>query len=319
VRLDRAAEFFAFARERHQIYLRRAAGSPPPWTQDPILRAHKFTNVFREHDRTTVWFRTHVREPLRAKPEVLLATVLFRWFNSIRTGETLFCQADMLTGRTPFEDYVDVRDLCALRPHLRRQGPPWLSPAYMIRSENGHDKLDGVLNFFHRFATSGDPEDDQLSWLNMAEEMLARPEKYTLKYVWEWLRQFDGLGPFMAYEIVTDLRHTDLLYQAPDINTWANPGPGARRGVARLMRGGTRVSKKGRVHQIKAPVPMCEDVMRQLLTCSRDPYHWPADWPRWEMREVEHTLCEWDKYERVRTGLGVPKQRFRGNQEETRI
>lgn len=54
----RAADFFAFARERHATYLRRQSGAPEPWTDDPILRKFRFTNVFRELDRTTVWFRT---------------------------------------------------------------------------------------------------------------------------------------------------------------------------------------------------------------------------------------------------------------------
>jgi hypothetical protein len=45
----------------------------------------------------------------------------------------------------------------------------------------------------------------------------------------------EGLGPFLAYEIVTDLRFTALLENAPDIMTWANPGPGAKRGITRLL------------------------------------------------------------------------------------
>jgi hypothetical protein len=150
----RVEAFFAYARERHSIYLKRLAGDPWPWTSDPILQQYRFTNVFRELDKTTQWFKKNVREPLRNDPSVFLATVIFRWFNTIRTGETIFCQPDVLTGRTPFEDYVAIEDLRALRPWLRKQGPPWVTGSYMIKSKDGMDKLDGVLYYIQQFVKS---------------------------------------------------------------------------------------------------------------------------------------------------------------------
>jgi hypothetical protein len=34
-------------------------------------------------------------------------------------------------------------------------------------------------------------------------------------------------------------------------------------------------------------------------------------WPSWEMRDVEHTLCEFDKYERIRLGEGRTRGVYR--------
>ena len=67
---DRINDFFAYARKRHEIYLKRKAGEPPPWTDDPILQQYRFTNVFRELDKTTLWFKKYVRGPMRKSPEV---------------------------------------------------------------------------------------------------------------------------------------------------------------------------------------------------------------------------------------------------------
>jgi hypothetical protein len=39
--------------ERHAIYNRRLKGEAPPWADDPILGAYKFTNVFRATDRVS--------------------------------------------------------------------------------------------------------------------------------------------------------------------------------------------------------------------------------------------------------------------------
>ena len=55
--------------------LRPEAGLPAPWTDDRILRDYYFTNVYRELDKTTVWFRENVRDPLRDDPRVIFATV----------------------------------------------------------------------------------------------------------------------------------------------------------------------------------------------------------------------------------------------------
>jgi len=122
------------------------------------------------------------------------------------------------------------------------------------------------------------------------------------------MRKFDYLGKFHAYEIVTDLRHTYLLDKAPDIYTWANPGPGARRGANRVL-GRDKDDDRLRREDII-------DVMRDVLHHSHDSANWQfmgtgKEWPLWEMRDVEHTLCEWDKYERVRKGEGRPRGVYR--------
>ena len=61
---------------------------------------------------------------------------------------------------------------------------------------------------------------------------------------------------------------------------------------------------------IKADKKMIEE-MRELLEQSTLQRHWSHNWPKWEMRDVEHTLCEFDKYERVRTGEGRPRGVYR--------
>ena len=94
--MKKVAQFFDYAQQRHAITLRRAAGMPrEEWTDDPILRQYRFTCVFRELDKTTAWFRKFVRDPMRSKPEVLLATVVFRLLNRIEVGEAMFNQLDI--------------------------------------------------------------------------------------------------------------------------------------------------------------------------------------------------------------------------------
>ena len=61
---------------------------------------------------------------------------------------------------------------------------------------------------------------------------------------------------------------------------------------------------------IKEPVAM--KAMQELLVLSRDNHYWPETWQSWDMRTVEHTLCEYDKYCRVKYNEGnTPKSLYR--------
>lgn len=303
--MKHAARFFEYARKRHQITLDRAAGKPEPWTKDKILYRGRFCSVFREDDRTTRWFRDNVRERMRADPRVLLATVVFRMFNRIQTGEAIFSQTLLPSSRfkkndiSAFDVFCTTGDPAILRSAILALMPkgPYCTGAYIISSPPGYTKLEGVLEILARFYQNSE-------WRHWVDNDPASNE-CSLEAVWEWLKEQDYLGKFHSYEIVTDLRHTELLCRAPDIMTWANPGPGARRGMNRVMGYPFDSDHMGRDELIEE--------MRTLLSLAGDARLWPRGqlWPRWELREVEHTLCEFDKYERIRLGQGRMKGRFR--------
>lgn len=310
---SQVAAFFAYARERHQIYLRReadraeldAGGRPqgPPWTDDPILQEYSFTNIFRELDRTTVWFRENVRDMIDG-PEALLAIVLFRWFNRIRTGEFLFQQADLVSRKSLFEMVLDAdrNHKKILEAPLRRFGAPWFTGSYLINSRglgDGMDKLAGVLTLFEHWATSRD-------WRSYSKS-IHDASTWSMESAHRWLGiNAPGLGGFMCYEIVCDMRWAPYFGEPADCDTWAFAGPGARRGLGRLC-GFSGRHDGGLVHR-RDTLPM----MQELLEISDYDNMWPEKWPQWEMREVEHTLCEFDKYERTRLGQGRPRVKFKG-------
>jgi hypothetical protein len=307
--------FFRYARERQQILLSRRAGLPrEKWTKDPILQKYRFCNVFREDDKTTTWFREHVlsKVPVEA---VLLATVVFRMFNRIDTGEAIFCDDNLLGGHSAFDKFLQSGDVSALKKSIlnRLGNGPYVTGAYIISSPPGYSKLDGVLEVLKRFYRGerewkglGAGIVDTMGWdgeQGATQLLLSNRGELTLEATWNWLRQFDYLGVFHSYEVVTDLRHTPLLDQATDIMSWASPGPGARRGLNRVHGRDVRdhsVSRAGLIEE-----------MRELLGYSQDPSLWPNDWPKWEMRDCEHGTCEWDKYSRVKNGEGRPRGVYR--------
>ena len=52
--------YWRFASERQEVFMRRVLGKRPPWTADPILGGHRFTNVYRASDRVSQYLIRHV-------------------------------------------------------------------------------------------------------------------------------------------------------------------------------------------------------------------------------------------------------------------
>jgi hypothetical protein len=99
-------ELYRWIVARHEIYLARVRGRPADeWTDDEILRRHKFTNVFRELDRVTQYEIRHViggRHPTNeagedkdedededAIREAVFRVLIFKIFNRPSTWELL--------------------------------------------------------------------------------------------------------------------------------------------------------------------------------------------------------------------------------------
>ena len=285
--------FFRYARARYEIFLKRKQGLPRPWSDDPIFQTKRFTNVFREDDKVTVWFRENVRDPMRSRPEVMLATVVFRLTTRPEVGDAWFLKK--LNGSSAFDLFLCTGDVEMLkRAFIAYIGEPGLhhpvtTNAYNVFTPPGMPKLDGVLKMIHDFYRT--------PWIEFASRCLDRSGTMRLQDAFEFFKQPPFVGNFHAYEFVTDLRHTDLLRNAPDIDTWANIGQGSERGLARIT-GLREINGKG--HLVgRYPREQAVDEMKGILLLSREPSNWPRKWPRWELRDVEHLLCEFDKYERI--------------------
>ena len=82
--------YWRFAAERQEIFFRRIAGAPPPWTADPILREFKFTNAYRASDRVSQYLIKQVIYAGDQNPDELIFRILvFKMFNRIETWELL--------------------------------------------------------------------------------------------------------------------------------------------------------------------------------------------------------------------------------------
>ncbi|MCH8326754.1 MAG: hypothetical protein IIB83_09405, partial [Bacteroidetes bacterium] len=123
-----------------------------------------------------------------------------------------------------------------------------------------------------------------------------------LEYAWGILKEYDCIGPLIAYEFVCDLRYTDILRNATDTCTWCNIGPGAERGLSRMGMPVNIASIRSLYHFSLGDLSITESDVYDLDTL--DTTHWIyshsensskdgkviRDYPYWELREIEHCL-----------------------------
>jgi hypothetical protein len=261
-------DFNNYMIERHSIYERRAEGQAYPWTDDPILKEYSFCNVYRELDRVTIWIRENWREPYADHPNLPFAMAMARQINWPDTLEEIGFP----------EEWKPQHVKNIMQDRMARKEKVYTG-AYMLTGTLGGTKVEQTVD---KILTP--------LYVNF-------PHEYSsLENCWKSFLPYAGFSDFMSYEVVTDLRHTKWLCKAPDIMVWANPGPGAKRGLNRIH---------GRELEKSIPKAQLISEMRDLLALLNN-----KPLPL-EMRDIEHCLCEFDKYERVRLGQGKPRAKYK--------
>ncbi len=288
--------YWEFAAERQEIFFRRFDGDPPPWTQDAILRAFKFTNAYRASDRVSQYLIRHViyRSDLPTNvEEVFFRIIFFKLFNKIETWELV----QNSIGPVTYETYSFARYSEALANALRL-GNRIYSGAYIMPPGTRafgypakHENHLRLLEMMVKSSTAQRIEDAN-----------------NLRDVFNILRAFPSLGDFLAYQFTIDLNYSPILNFGE--SDFVVPGPGARDGLRKCF---VDPGYRSEEDLIRAAA---ED---QLHEFERRRLDWRSLWGRpLQLIDCQNLFCEIDKYSRVRhpevpgrTGRTRIKQRFK--------
>jgi hypothetical protein len=263
-------DFLKFVVERHLIWKERQAGMPPPWTDDPVLATHKFTNVFRILDPGTQFVMTDLADPELDPRDQLMRLFLYRHTGRIDTWEWLTVA---LGGYPTVGQFEEVR--AAWKDYRRTTGLPFFTNAYLVFPQSqvpGTDKLDSIVDLGKRLFTPGSPDDVMPDWTK------ARTQAQRFKV----LNRNKGVGNFMSMQVLTDWGY---LQDVDREDEFLVPGPGSIKGAAALMPG---VPTAKVVQEVVAAV-------RGLPQVPRLGYRVPST-----MDIGSNLLCEWSKYVRFR-------------------
>ena len=275
--------FVYWIKERESIRLKKERGEPKPWSDDPIFQTYKFTNVEREKDTVSIWIKDNWIDPYSDHPNLWFAMIMARLFNWPPTLEIIGFPT-MIAGINDWKQ----RARMLLKSHRDVGGEKIFTGAYLV-STNGikMDKIDYILD---RVLTP--------IWGQGRAPICYDEAQETLEHYWEHLRQFDGLGSFMAGQVVADLKYSPLLENAPDWWTWAPLGPGSIRGLNRLH--GRPIDKLLHQDQGLKEMLVLQDIVEQEL-------YWKLP-----LHNLQSCLCETDKYLRVKNGEGRPRSHYPG-------
>src|SRR5216683_695381 len=264
--------YWHFAAERQNVFYRRFLGFSPPWTDDPVLHTYKFTNAYRASDRVTQYLLTEVIYNHDDTFEsVFFRVILFKLFNRISTWEYLLKEFGDIT---PASFSVD-RYATALTRRLST-GVPIYSAAYMMPS--GRQYKAKHKNHL------------QLLSLMLDEQVPARLlNSRRMSEAFDVLLSYPMIGPFLAYQYVTDLNYSPWLhFQERD---FVLPGPGALDGIAKCF---TSLGDLNPSDVIRLVTDIQEDIFADL------DIRFLSLWGRpLQLIDCQNLFCEADKYLRV--------------------
>lgn len=280
-------KFFEFIQARHDIYLRKAKGLPKPWTDVQILQEYKFCNVFRELDTITIWIENNIRQRWANHKYLWFALCVARRIN---LPETL-ADLDELMVDWDADKAYDILEQRKKSGKIIYNNAYSLTTVGLKMNKNRYTVYECLDNL----------------WQNRENitDFLEHNDILSLESVFNlFCTGNPGFSGFLAYEIVTDLRHTRYLRNAKDIMSWANAGPGAVRGLNRIY--GNSITKKINACQSNKD-------MQYLLLVSE--VIMPTSFPKMEMRDIEHCLCEFDKYMRIKSNENHLCRKYNGKGE----
>jgi hypothetical protein len=209
--------YWRFAASRQQVYEARLTGQAPPWTSDPILAAHRFTNCYRAADRVSQFLITQVcYRGDQSWDEVFFRTVLFKIFNRVstwrqlvgRVGEVTWDGYDFAVYENVLQDRLAAGDRLYSAAYI--MPPPQLGEA---RKHRNHLRL------------------LELMMRDGAPAKVANAS--SMKAAFSVLAAYPGIGAFLAYQYLIDLNFSAVL-SFPEME-FVVPGPGARDGIRKCF------------------------------------------------------------------------------------
>lgn len=271
-------ELFEFMRERYQIYLKKEAGQPKPWTKDHVLRQYRFCNVYRELDTETKWLHEVWGLPNKNDPDYWFACVVFRLTNWHET-----------TQQIGYPVPWNKKHFIYVLSKRKQLGHKVYGGAYTISTN-------GVAMEKHLYLA----EKLDIIWRNRDKIRYKKGEK--LQDFYDRLQNYDAMGTFLAAQVVADMKFCGDARKAADWWTFVAPGPGSERGLNRVL-----CRPKDQPWRNAAWLTALADLHDAI-----NPMVVKANMPKLSAQDLQNCLCEFDKYQRVLLGEGRPRSTYQG-------
>jgi hypothetical protein len=292
--------YWKFAAERQAIFFRRVERSNAALTDDAVLKLFRFTNAYRASDRVSQYLIRHViyRDDLpKDDVNVLFRILFFKLFNKIETWKLIEQNLGPITWESyRFADYDRVLS------DRRARGETIYSAAYIMPS--------GQSAFGHQAKHQNHLR--LLEFLIKNEYAARLSNCSSMAEAFALLRSVPTMGPFLAYQYVTDLNYSPLMDF--NENEFVVAGPGALDGIEKCF-----IPAKG-LNPADVIRYMCNNQEKHFAELNID---FRTLWGRrLQLIDCQNIFCEISKYARVAfpqyagsAGRTRIKQKFAGRGE----
>lgn len=267
--------YWRFAAARQEVFFNRFERRSPPWSDDPILIEHKFTNAYRASDRVSQFLIKEVIYQGDQDPnEVFFRTLLFKFFNKIETWQHL----NKFLGEPSLKRF-SLGEYDAVLEKAISSGQRIYSAAYIMPTG-------GRGTEFRR---------KHLLHLSLLERMLKEgvPAKIqkagSMQRAFQILKSYPTIGDFLAYQYATDLNYSNIVSFTE--MEFVVPGPGALDGISKCFsdRAGHSETKI-----IQMMAKRQDEEFERLGLKFRDLWGRPL-----QLIDCQNLFCELSKYSRV--------------------
>jgi len=293
--------FFKFMHERHLIWRRRFIKNLPreKWTNDHILKTTKYTNIYRQLDRGSLWHIENIMKPylklkkskLRKKRKkglknFIWQTIIYRLCNRIETFEEV--------GLPNYYDFDPEEFYGKLKVVVDRGQSVMTSAHLTCPTPKGLKKYEGYLLAIFDLYKKLDTVYEKIISAKYANELF-----YAVKSI-------HAVGGFIAYEVYCDFCYAKL--KGFTTNDFVNVGPGATEALKLLY-----PSTKGQ-NAVESRLKQLHRDQDKHFKRLGIKFKWYNNYEPIEnqlsLRSIEHSLCEYSKYWLQTRNLGKKRMIF---------
>ena len=265
--------YWRLAAERQQIFYRRLRDEQPPWTDDPVLASHRFTNAYRASDRVSQFLINEVIYGAQVdERSTVLRILLFKIFNRVETWRYVEESVGPITAASFDADRLTQLLGIRFAAGNRLYSAAYIMPSPKLGAERKHANH---LQLLSRLLVDGTVDD-----------LVGAP---TLADLYSTLAGVHSFGKFLAFQFAIDLNYS-ALYPFSEMD-FVVAGPGAHDGIAKCF---VDTDGLGAEDVIRAVADAAEDCLAAL------DIEFESLWGRpLQLIDCQNLFCEVSKYARV--------------------
>lgn len=316
---DRLIMLYEYIVGRYTIHLNRDYYKREVYqdVENPVFQEYKFTNVRREHDRTTKWLIDNISNNENISyTDKIYKSIIFRLYNRIETAELIeLSREDFFVSDVFMNRELNWIAKCYDRFKQMKDGYRIYTNAYKTGGTNT-----GLQSMF--------PDDPRYMCPLLLIDKLIK-EDFVSKLdscnsqleVFNLLHSIKGIGKFIAYQLYVDLTY---IKEFPFSETeFVISGPGTHYGIELLLKDKTNFSGmtdneivfwlRDNIHKEFDRLNLEWDLNNLMVDCDTDDR-------QLTVMSWENILCEFQKYVRANSSdMSNPRNKYKPYKYESPI